>query len=185
MADEKRRIPLRPRAAAPRDDFDDEFEDEEELVGPRRRGAASGPRRGSAPPARGAGPARGRTPARGADREWIRSLVRDIPSMLKLLWGLARDPRVSKADKAIVVAAIAYAVLPLDLIPDWIPALGEIEDVLLLALALSRLLNHAGDDVLLDHWDGDEDTLEALLDALDAATQYLPAPVRGLLGGRR
>src|SRR4051812_31288915 len=124
MADEKRRIPLRPRAAPPRDDFDDEFEDEEELVGPRRRGAASGPRRGSAPSAR-QGPSRGRTPARGADREWIRSLVRDIPSMLKLLWGLARDPRVSKADKAIVVAAIAYAVLPLDLIPDWVPALGE------------------------------------------------------------
>jgi uncharacterized membrane protein YkvA (DUF1232 family) len=115
----------------------------------------------------------------------LRGLVREIPHFLKLLWGLARDPRVSKADKAIVVGAIAYAALPADLIPDWIPGLGEVEDVLLVALALSRLLTHAGEEVLLDHWDGDEETLASAMDALDSATQFLPSGIRGLLTGRR
>ncbi|HVG46334.1 MAG TPA: YkvA family protein, partial [Longimicrobium sp.] len=115
----------------------------------------------------------------------LRGLVREIPHFLRLLWGLARDPRVSKADKAIVVGAIAYAALPADLIPDWIPGLGEIEDVFLVAMALSRLLSHAGEEVLMDHWEGDEETLEAAMGALDGATQFLPSSIRGLLTGRR
>jgi uncharacterized membrane protein YkvA (DUF1232 family) len=139
---------------------------------------------------RGPQPRRDARPLRGArrgggERDWLRTLVREIPSFLKLLWGLARDPRVSRADKAIVVAVAGYALLPADLIPDWIPGLGEVEDVLLLALALSRLLGHAGEEVLMDHWDGDEETLEAVIEALDGATQLLPSPIRGLIGGRR
>jgi uncharacterized membrane protein YkvA (DUF1232 family) len=110
--------------------------------------------------------------------------VREIPSFARLLWGLARDPRVSKADKAIVAGALVYTVLPADLIPDWVPGLGEVDDLVLVALALSRLLNNAGEDVLLDHWDGDDATLEAALDALERMSDLLPSPIRGLMGGR-
>jgi len=39
--------------------------------------------------------------------------------------------------------------------------------------------------VLLDHWDGDEETLETAINALDGATQFLPSTLRGLLTGRR
>jgi uncharacterized membrane protein YkvA (DUF1232 family) len=161
----KRQAPTRVR-----DDEDERgHEDEDDLVGPRRV---------QAPRLR-----RGR--GRGGERESLRALVRDIPSFVKLLGRLARDPRVSAADKAIVLASIGYLFLPADLIPDWIPALGEVEDVLVLALALSRLLNNAGIDVLMDHWDGDMASLESALSALDRATSLLPGPVRGLLGGRR
>ena len=89
------------------------------------------------------------------------------------------------ADKAILVGVLIYAALPADVIPDWIPGLGEVEDLLLVGLALSRLLSNAGEDVLMDHWDGDEETLETLIDALESATEFLPGPIRGLLGGRR
>jgi uncharacterized membrane protein YkvA (DUF1232 family) len=180
MVEKKRKIPVRSRLL-------EDDEDEDDLVGP-RTGGTRGPRPRE-PRREPPGEARPRVkrPARrgGGDRAWLRSLLADIPNFLKLLWGLARDPRVSKADKAIVVAALAYAALPADVIPDWIPGLGEVEDVLLVALALSRLLGNAGDDVLLDHWEGDEETLETAIDALDAATQYLPGPIRGLLRGRR
>jgi uncharacterized membrane protein YkvA (DUF1232 family) len=175
MADEKRRIPVLARL---------DEDDDDDLVGP-RSGAAAGtsrPRRSPRVAARRARPSR---PAPRAPDLDLRGLVREIPHFLKLLWGLARDPRVSAADKAIVVGAIAYAALPADLIPDWIPGLGEIEDVLLVALALSRLLSHAGEDVLMDHWDGDEETLAGAIDALDGATQFLPSTIRGLLTGRR
>src|SRR5437763_1896761 len=178
MAEEKRRrrIPIRRR-------LDDE-EDEDDLVGPRTREPEARPRARS----RDAAPAPAKRAARsiaGWDRHALRSLVREIPNFGRLLWGLARDPRVSKLDKGIVVGAITYAFLPADVIPDWIPVLGEVEDAFLLALALSRLLTNAGDDVLLDHWEGDEETLEKVLGVLESATELLPTPVRGLLGARR
>jgi uncharacterized membrane protein YkvA (DUF1232 family) len=171
MAEKRRRIPVRSR-------FGDD-EDEDDLVGPRTGGTR--PSRGEGPRARPR-----RAPARrGGDRAWLRSMVADIPHFLKLLWGLARDSRVSKVDKAIVLGALGYAALPADVIPDWIPGLGEVEDVLLIAVALSRLLGNAGEEVLMDHWEGDEEMLVTVLDALDAATQYIPGPIRGLLAGRR
>jgi uncharacterized membrane protein YkvA (DUF1232 family) len=182
MADEKRRIPVRARL---------DEDDDDDLVGPRTGASGSTPEpevrsrpRPRRSPRSAARRARTVRPAPRVELD-LRGLVREIPHFLKLLWGLARDPRVSKADKAIVVGALAYAALPADLIPDWIPGLGEIEDVFLVALALSRLLTHAGDEVLADHWEGDDETLEAALEALEGATQFLPSSIRGLLSGRR
>ncbi|WP_420128803.1 YkvA family protein [Longimicrobium sp.] len=121
----------------------------------------------------------------GRDAASLMSIVRDVPSYLKLLARLARDPRVSKADKAIVAAVLVYVVSPVDLVPDWVfPVVGQIEDIYLLALALSRLLNNAGMDVLLDHWDGDPASLGMALDALDGASALLPGPIRSILGHR-
>ena len=125
---------------------------------------------------------RGRAEVR--DRETMKQLIRDLPKFLKLLWGLYRDSRVSTFDKAIVAATIAYIVVPLDLVPDFIPVLGQIDDIYLLALALDRLLNNAGVDVLLDHWDGEVASLEMAISALDRAGSFLPEQVRGLLKQR-
>jgi len=118
------------------------------------------------------------------DRETITMLIRDIPNFLKLLGRLARDPRVSRLDKGLVLATVAYILMPLDLIPDLIPFLGQVDDIYLLALALDRLLHNAGIDVLLDHWDGESATLEMLLSALDRAGSFLPERVRELLHRR-
>lgn len=115
------------------------------------------------------------------DRETVKQLVRDIPNFLKLLGRLARDPRVSRVDKAIVVATIGYILMPADLIPDFIPFLGQVDDIYLLALALDRLLNNAGIDVLLEHWEGDVGSLETAIAALDRAGSFLPEQVRALL----
>ena len=115
------------------------------------------------------------------DRETVKQLIRDIPAFVKLLGRLARDPRISKADKAIVLATIGYILMPADLIPDFIPFLGQIDDIYLLALALDRLLNHAGIDLLLEHWDGDVRSLETAIAALDKAGSFLPVQLRSLL----
>src|SRR5688572_11884611 len=112
---------------------------------------------------------RRRARAEVRDREAIKHLIRDLPKFLKLLWGLYRDGRVSTFDKALVIATIGYIVVPLDLVPDFIPLLGQIDDLYLLALALDRLLNNAGVDVLLDHWEGEVASLEMAISALDRA----------------
>ena len=118
------------------------------------------------------------------DRETMKQLIRDLPKFIKLLWGLYRDPRVSIVDKGIVAATIAYIIIPLDLIPDFLPLLGQIDDIYLLALALDRLLNNAGVDVLLDHWEGEVASLEMAISALDKAGSFLPEQVKGLLRKR-
>lgn len=122
-----------------------------------------------------------RRPRGEGDRETLKQLVRDLPAFVKLLLRLYRDPRVSRVDKGIVLATLAYLVMPQDIVPDWIPFLGQVDDVYLLALALDRLLNNAGIEVLLDHWDGEVASLEMAIAALDKAGSFLPERVRALL----
>jgi uncharacterized membrane protein YkvA (DUF1232 family) len=123
------------------------------------------------------------TQGRGS-REALKMLVRDIPRFLKLLGRLAVDARVSRLDKALVVATIGYVLMPMDLIPDFIPVLGQMDDLFLLALSLDRLMNNAGVDVLLDHWEGHPSTLEMALSGLERAGALLPDQVRELLRRR-
>jgi uncharacterized membrane protein YkvA (DUF1232 family) len=128
-------------------------------------------------------------PQTGMKRSVMRA-IRQIPSYLRLMFGLLLDGRVSKVDRLLVVAAVAYMVSPLDFIPDLIPFLGEVDDVYLLVVALQRLLENAGRRVLLDHWRGDPEALEAtsLSTLLRAAGFFLPARLRRRLrrmAGRR
>lgn len=118
-------------------------------------------------------------PRTGMKRSVMRA-IRQIPSYLRLLVGLLRDGRVSRIDRLMVVAAIAYIVSPLDFIPDLIPFLGEVDDIFLLMLALQRLVEHAGRSVLLDHWRGHPDDLDDLNVAgvVSAAGFFLPTRLR-------
>lgn len=125
-----------------------------------------------------------RRPRNEDDEQSLLGVIRDLPNFVKLLGRLATDPRVSAVDKGIVAATVGYLLMPLDIIPDFIPFLGQVDDIYLIALALDRLLNNAGVDVLLEHWDGDIGSLEMAVDALDKAGSFLPDPVRSLLGQR-
>ena len=122
---------------------------------------------------------RGRAPRHGAKRTVIH-YIRQLPNFLRLLYGLITDPRVAVVDKLLVFGAIAYIITPIDLIPDFIPFLGEVDDVYLLVLALQRLISNAGRLVLLDHWSGDAGDLSDLnlRGALSAAAFFLPRRIR-------
>ena len=97
-----------------------------------------------------------------------------------MLFGLITDPRVATVDKLLVFGAIAYIITPIDLIPDFIPFIGEVDDVYLLVIALQRLISNAGRLVLLDHWGGDDADLADLnlRGALAAAAFFLPRRIR-------
>jgi uncharacterized membrane protein YkvA (DUF1232 family) len=108
------------------------------------------------------------------------SYVRQLPQYLRLLGGLIADPRVAMIDKLLVAGAMAYIVMPIDLIPDFIPFFGEIDDVYLLVLALQRLVSNAGRVVLISHWTGSPGDLADLnlRGALAAAAFFLPKRIR-------
>jgi uncharacterized membrane protein YkvA (DUF1232 family) len=118
-------------------------------------------------------------PRRGAKRTVI-YYIKQLPAFVRLLGGLVTDKRVSMVDKLFVMGAIAYIVMPLDLIPDFIPFFGEVDDLFILVLALQRLIANAGRIVLLDHWSGPPADLADLnlRGALTAATFFLPKRIR-------
>lgn len=119
------------------------------------------------------------TPRRGAKRT-LMATISLLPNYLRLLYGLFRDGRVPLVDKALVVGAIAYIVMPMDFIPDYIPFLGEVDDVFLLMTALQRLLTSAGQRTVLSHWHGDPSELEPenIGRVLSAAAFFLPHRMR-------
>jgi uncharacterized membrane protein YkvA (DUF1232 family) len=119
------------------------------------------------------------SPRRGAKRT-VMYYIKQLPQYVKLLGGLATDPRVSIVDKMLVLGAIAYIVMPIDLIPDFIPFFGEVDDVYILVLALQRLIANAGRPVLLDHWMGEPTDLADLnlRGVIAAAAFFLPKRIR-------
>jgi uncharacterized membrane protein YkvA (DUF1232 family) len=112
----------------------------------------------------------------------LRRLVFDaasmLPNLVKLMWRLLRDPRVPRRTKLVVAGACAYMASPIDLIPDFIPVVGLADDLLLLALAVRHIVEAAGEDVVLEHWDGSRDLLELVRSILDVASDFVPPRLR-------
>ena len=106
--------------------------------------------------------------------------ISEIPKFLRLLYGLLTDSRVNNIDKLVVAGAIAYILMPIDLIPDFIPFIGEVDDVFLMILAIQRLIDNAGRAVVADHWMGDAAELTALNleTVLAACAFFLPKRMR-------
>ncbi len=145
------------------------------------RGSGLPPRDGSAGAGRGE-PKR----KRPGTASTVLQGVRHIPAYLRLLVGLLFDARVATLDKVLVVGAIAFVVSPIDLIPNMIPVLGELDDLFVVTLALQHLVAHADEQVLLDHWSGDPDELTRLSVGrmMAAVSFFLPLSLRGALRRR-
>lgn len=118
-------------------------------------------------------------PRRGFKRTLV-GTIKQFPNYLRLLGGLIRDRRVSRVDKLLVAGAIAYILMPLDLLPDVIPFLGQVDDIYLLMLALERLIANAGAAVVASHWHGPVSALnrQNLQGVLVAASFFLPRRMR-------
>ncbi len=114
----------------------------------------------------------------------MKELLLFIPNLLWLLFGLLRDDRVSRADKAILAGTILYVISPLDLIPDFIPFIGQVDDAYLIAISLLRLLNRAERDIVRDHWKGALDIKELVTSISLAAEYFLPRKIKNVLRGR-
>lgn len=74
-----------------------------------------------------------------------------LPTYARLVWGLARDPRTPLGLKALLIAALVYVVVPIDLIPDVIPILGAADDLTVLLLVLDLFISNAPAAVREEH----------------------------------
>jgi uncharacterized membrane protein YkvA (DUF1232 family) len=86
-----------------------------------------------------------------------------IPDCIVLVTRLARDPRVPRRRKLLLVALVAYLALPFDLVPDFIPVAGQLDDAIIVALVLRRFVRGGGEPMLIELWPGPEQSLALIL----------------------
>ena len=92
-----------------------------------------------------------------------------VPNLVILFRGLVGDSRVSRRTKGLVWFALAWLVSPIDLIPEFLPVLGPLDDAIVAALVLRHVLRRTDRSVLLDHWRGERSTLDALVKSRGSA----------------
>lgn len=106
-----------------------------------------------------------------------------LPNLLKLLNRLFADPRVPLRRKVFLAAVIVYVVSPIDLIPDFFVGIGQLDDILLVSLAVDHLLKGADADVLRQHWDGSDDSLDLVRSVSSWMSEIVPKAIRNRLPG--
>jgi uncharacterized membrane protein YkvA (DUF1232 family) len=89
--------------------------------------------------------------SRPTDRwQSFRTLV-ELPRLVRLYWRLFRDSRVPLWPKALLVGALGYVVLPFDFIPDFLPIIGEVDDLVIVVLAAHWFMQACPPDVVAEH----------------------------------
>jgi uncharacterized membrane protein YkvA (DUF1232 family) len=95
--------------------------------------------------------------------EDARALATFIPDCIVLVTRLARDPRVPRRRKLLLIALVAYLSLPFDLVPDFIPVAGQLDDAIIVALVLRHFVRAGGEPMIRELWPGPERSLAQIL----------------------
>ena len=96
-------------------------------------------------------------------RQEARALAGFIPDCLMLVRGLLRDHRVRRRHKLLLAALLTYLAMPFDLVPDFIPVAGQLDDVLVVGWVMRRLVRGAGAEIVREHWRGPDKSLRLIL----------------------
>lgn len=91
---------------------------------------------------------------------YFKEALRLIPDIIVLLWRLLLSPDTGVWVKIPLAALLAYLAWPFDLVPDFIPVLGIVDDVVVVTLVLQLVVRKAGYAVIKDNWPGNETGLE-------------------------
>jgi uncharacterized membrane protein YkvA (DUF1232 family) len=103
-------------------------------------------------------------------REDARALAGFIPDCVVLVSRLARDRRISRPRRAVLFGVLGYLALPIDLVPDFLPGIGQLDDAVLLGLALRLVVHGGGSELVRGAWPGPEASLTLVLRAAGLET---------------
>ncbi len=92
-----------------------------------------------------------------------RALATFIPDCIVLVTRLAREPRVPRRRKLLLLALVGYLSLPFDLVPDFIPVVGQLDDAIIVALVLRHFVRAGGEPLIRELWPGPERSLAFIL----------------------
>jgi uncharacterized membrane protein YkvA (DUF1232 family) len=117
------------------------------------------------------------------ERSGFRDMLFLLPDMSVLLFRLMRDARVPVSSKAVAVLGAAYLLSPVDLMPAFLLGpIGLVDDLIVVAAVLSRMLNRVHPDVVRSHWSGQGDALEAIQRVVDWSERYFRDRMRQIAG---
>lgn len=115
---------------------------------------------------------------------WVKETLLALPRVALMIPKLLGDHRVPLRIRAALFGLGIYLVSPFDIIPDFIPGLGRLDDIVVLLLIIDGILNQIDENILLDHWTGRAGTLRRLRDAASVAAFFVPRKFRRFLFGK-
>jgi uncharacterized membrane protein YkvA (DUF1232 family) len=101
-------------------------------------------------------------------------LLRALPDIGRLIARLVADPRLPRTAKIALAAAAVYLLSPFDLIPDFIPFVGYLDDALLAAVLIDGIFNHVDRGLVLKYWPGTPESLERVARMARLFALWLP-----------
>lgn len=96
-----------------------------------------------------------------------------LPDFFILVCRLAVDKRVPAKQKLMAAGIVAYVIMPLDIIPDFIPVIGHVDDLVLVVMGLNMVLNEIDPKILSDNWSGEGNVLELMQKITATAEGFL------------
>jgi uncharacterized membrane protein YkvA (DUF1232 family) len=108
----------------------------------------------------------------------MKELLRALPDLVRLIARLVGDPVLPRPAKIALAAAVVYLASPIDLLPDFIPFLGYLDDLLLAAIILDGILNYVDRALLLRYWPGTAASLERLARAAHMLAAWVPGRIK-------
>ena len=109
-------------------------------------------------------------------REDARALAGFIPDCIVLVSRLARNPQISRPRRAILFIVLGYLALPIDLVPDFLPGIGQLDDAIILGLALRLIVRGGGSAMVREAWPGPQASLTLVLRAAGLETNGAATP---------
>jgi uncharacterized membrane protein YkvA (DUF1232 family) len=108
----------------------------------------------------------------------MKALLRALPDIVRLIRGLAVDPLLPRAAKIALAAAVIYLANPIDLIPDFIPFVGYVDDLLVAAVLLDGILNYVDRRLVLKYWPASALSLARLARVAHILAAWVPARLK-------
>jgi len=108
----------------------------------------------------------------------FRDLALFLPRLVRMIASLMADRTVPKAAKIALAAVAVYLASPIDLIPDFLPVIGYLDDVLLVAVVLDGLLSYVDRALLLRYWPGDPASFDAFASVARRVARWVPFKLR-------
>jgi uncharacterized membrane protein YkvA (DUF1232 family) len=96
-------------------------------------------------------------------RSDARALAGFMPDCIVLFRRLLADDHMPRSRKALIFALIAYLAMPFDLVPDFIPVAGQLDDAIIVAVVLRIVLRTGGPELLSEHWPGPKSSRDAVI----------------------
>ena len=103
-----------------------------------------------------------------------RAFATFIPDCIVLVTRIARDPRVPRRRKLVLIALVAYLSLPFDLVPDFIPVAGQLDDAIIVALVFRHFVRAGGEPMMRELWPGPQQSLALILRLTGPGGQSAP-----------